>query len=174
MLDEETIRTHEKYLEYIEECYGEVQGTNAYRILNFLKDGNKNAIEVVSNNPNTSMTAYFLLPTTRRWVGIITGRDKILLVADNDIFYKYKDEMERENLKITIYRSKGKIERENLKITNLSFNRAGMVIITTIDGGWVDEEGNLLLDMGFVTDFGRYCLSENTPPYGELNSTNIG
>ena len=152
MLDK-PIRTHGEYLDYINRCYGEVQYTNAYRILSFLKYGNENAIEIVSNNPNTSTTAYFSMPTTKRWAGIIVGDDKILLVADNDIINKYKD----------------KIEQQSLKIVDLSWNRGAMLIITTMDGGLVDEKGHLLLDMEFVTDFGKYCLSENTPPYGKLN-----
>ena len=149
----ETIRTHGEYLDYIKHCYGVVQYTNAYRILSFLKYGNENAVELVSNNPHTSITAYFSVLTTKRWAGIITGDDKILLVADNDIINKYKDE----------------IERESLKIVNLSLNRGAMVINTTMDGGLVDEKGHLLLDMDFIVDFGEYCLSENTPPYGKLD-----
>ena len=127
-MSDESIRTHSEYLDYVTHCYGEVQSTNAYRILNFLKGGNYNAMEIVSNNPETSTTAYFLNPTTKRWAGIIVGKDKILLVADNDIVNKYKD----------------KIEQKGLKIANLSWNRGAIVIITTMDGGLVDEEGNRL------------------------------
>ena len=146
------IRTHGEYLEYINQCHGEAQYTNAYRILSFLKYGNENAIEMVSNNPHASLTAYLFMPITKRWAGIITGDDKILLVADNDIINEYKD----------------KIEQQSLKIANLSLNRGAMVIMTTMDGGLVDEKGHLLLDMEFVSDFGEYCLSENTPPKGSI------
>ena len=150
---EDSIKTHEEYLNYIQNCYGDMQSKNSYRILSFLSYSNENAIQRVSNNPETSITAYYSVRSTKRWAGIITGKDKILLLADDDIINKYKD----------------KIGQQNLKIANFSWKRGAIVIPTTIDGGFVDEEGNLTLDMGFITDFGEFCLSDNTPSYGKLD-----
>jgi len=149
---EDDIQTHEDYLDYMEHCYSSVQRTNAYRILSFLKYGNKQAVQEVSHNPETSMTAYYSVAGTKRWAGIITGKDMILLLADNDLVDKYKEE----------------IEAQNLKSTNMSWNRGAIIIPTTKDGGMIDKEGNLTLDMQFVVDFAQHCLSDDTPPFGML------
>jgi len=166
-MDEESIKTHEEYEEYVQQCYGDVQSTNAYRILNFLSYGNKNAIKRVSNNPETSMTAYFSVPSTKRWAGIITGSDKILLLADNDIIDKYKDKI---NATVTIIHDEGVVEKKELQFANFTWNRGAIVIPTDIDSGLVDNKGHLMLDMEFVVELGKFCLSENTPPYGKLDS----
>jgi len=164
---EESIRTHEEYDENIRCCYGDVQSTNAYRILKFLGYGNENAIKRVSNNPETSMTAYFSVPSTKRWAGIITGNDKILLLADNDIVDKFKEKI---GAMTTIIHNDGTIEEKELQFANFSWNRGAIVIPTDMDSGLVDNKGNLMLDMELAVDFGKYCLSEDTPPYGKLDS----
>ena len=153
-MSEEKIETHDEYIDYVSEMYGEVQSTNAYRLLLYLC-GNPKALERVSNNPETSITAYYSLPSTKRWIGIVTAKDKIFILTDNDIINKYKE----------------MIEQQNLKIANFTWKRAAMIIPTAMEDGFVDDEGILTLDMDFVFEFAKICLSNDTPPYGKLDST---
>ncbi|MCL2079197.1 MAG: leucine-rich repeat protein [Oscillospiraceae bacterium] len=153
-MPEERINTHKEYLDYVGGIYGKIQSANAYRLLLHLSAGNPKALERVSNNIETSTTAYFSLPSTKRWVGIVTVKDKIFLWTDKDIIKKHKE----------------MIEEQNLKTVNLTWSRAAILIPTDMEGGFVDDRGILTLDMDFVLEFAKICLSENTPPYEKLEA----
>jgi hypothetical protein len=168
MNDESEITTHGEYREYVARYFGQTQSTNAYRILSFLAFGNKNAIEHVSGNPHTRLTAYFSVPSTKRFVGIITGIDKITLLADSDIMDKFVKEF---GTRVAVGFDGGEDGYKNLQTTNFTWNRGAMIIPTDPDSGFVDDEGNLIIDMEFVTNFGKFCLADDAPPYGKLDST---